>query len=126
EFDLSKVLFIATANSLSEIQPALRDRMEIIQLTGYSVEEKIQIAKRHLIPKQKELHGLKKQKLKLTDKLLQILIQNYTRESGVRELDRLLAAIMRATAKQVAMEEKVEEEINRERIEAILGKPKYN
>src|SRR5690606_8803201 len=72
------------------------------------------------------LHGLKKQKLKLTDKLLQILIQNYTRESGVRELDRLLAAIMRATAKQVAMEEKVEEEINRERIEAILGKPKYN
>ncbi|MGN6568059.1 MAG: endopeptidase La, partial [Flavipsychrobacter sp.] len=92
EFDLSKVLFIATANSLSEIQPALRDRLEIIQLTGYSLEEKIEIAKRHLIPKQKEMHGLNKVPLRFPDKVLAKLIQDYTRESGVRELDRDIAA----------------------------------
>ena len=82
EFDLSKVLFIATANSLSDIQPALRDRLEIIQLTGYSMEEKTEIAKKHLIPKQKELHGLDKVQLKFSDKVLNKVIQEYTRESG--------------------------------------------
>src|SRR5690606_17989406 len=92
EYDLSKVLFIATANSLSDIQPALRDRLEIIQLSGYSMEEKTEIAKRHLIPKQKEMHGLSKVNLKIPDKLINKIIQDYTRESGVRELDRHLAA----------------------------------
>lgn len=126
EFDLSKVMFIATANSLSDIQPALRDRLEIIQLSGYSIEEKTEIAKRHLIPKQQELHGLKHIKLKFADKVLQYMIQNYTRESGVRELDRLLASIMRNVAKQVAMEENVHPQITTETVERVLGKPKYN
>ncbi len=126
EFDLSKVLFIATANSLSEIQPALRDRLEIIQLTGYSMEEKTEIAKRHLIPKQKELHGLSKVPMKFNDKVLNKVIQEYTRESGVRELDRLMAAIMRSTAKTVAMEEKVSPTVTDEQVEKVLGKPKYS
>jgi ATP-dependent Lon protease len=126
EFDLSKVLFIATANTLSDIQPALRDRLEIIQLTGYSMEEKTEIAKRHLIPKQKELHGLRKVSLKFPDKVLNKMIQEYTRESGVRELDRLLAGMMRSTAKQVAMEETVTAQISVEQVEKVLGKPKYN
>jgi ATP-dependent Lon protease len=126
EFDLSKVLFIATANSLSDIQPALRDRLEIIQLSGYSIEEKAEIAKRHLIPKQKELHGLDKVKLNFTEKVLQYTIQNYTRESGVRELDRVLASIMRNVAKQVAMEEKVQLQVTIEQVERVLGKPKFS
>src|SRR5262249_34017349 len=126
EFDLSKVLFIATANTLSDIQPALRDRLEVIQLSGYSIEEKAEIARRHLIPKQKELHGLDKQKLNFSDKVLQYIIQNYTRESGVRELDRVLAAIMRNVAKQVAMDENVETQVSTERVGKVLGKPKFN
>ncbi len=126
EFDLSKVLFIATANSLGEIQPALRDRLEIIQLSGYSAEEKTEIAKRHLIPKQKEMHGLDKVPLKFNDKGIAKIIQEYTRESGVRELDRMLAAIMRSTAKQVAMEEEVSKQVTPEVIERVLGKPRYN
>lgn len=126
EFDLSKVLFIATANSLSEIQPALRDRLEIIQLTGYSLEEKIEIAKRHLIPKQKEMHGLNKVPMRFPDKVLGKLIQDYTRESGVRELDRDIAAIMRSVAKQVAMEEKVAPQVSMEDVERIMGKPRYS
>ena len=126
EFDLSKVLFIATANSLSDIQPALRDRLEIIQLSGYSAEEKTEIVKRHLIPKQKEMHGLDKIAIKINDKVIGKVIQEYTRESGVRELDRMLAAIMRSIAKQVAMEEEVQKVVNAEAIERILGKPRYN
>ncbi len=126
EFDLSKVMFIATANSLSEIQPALRDRMEIIQLTGYSLEEKTEIAKRHLIPKQKELHGLEKAKTKFQDKAIIKIIQEYTRESGVRELDRLTAAVMRNLAKKLAMEEVINAQITDADIETILGKPKFN
>lgn len=126
EFDLSKVLFIATANSLSDIQPALRDRLEIIQLSGYSPEEKTEIAKRHLIPKQKELHGLAKVPLRFPDKVIYKIIQEYTRESGVREMDRLLAAIMRHTAKQVAMDEKVVAQVTTAQVELTLGKPKFN
>lgn len=125
EFDLSKVLFIATANSLADIQPALRDRLEIIPLTGYSLEEKIEIAKRHLIPKEKEMHGLKKQPMRFSDKVLAKIIQEYTRESGVRELDRTLASVMRNIAKQVAMNEKPEPSITAEKVEQILGKPKF-
>jgi ATP-dependent Lon protease len=126
EFDLSKVLFIATANSLSDIQPALRDRLEIIQLTGYSAEEKIEIAKRHLLPKQKDLHGLSNIPLRFPDKVINKLIQEYTRESGVRELDRQMASVMRSVAKQVAMEDEVAPQVSPEQIEKILGKPKYN
>ena len=125
EFDLSKVLFIATANSLGDIQPALRDRLEIIHLTGYSLEEKIEIGKRHLIPKQKEMHGLAKQKLKFSDKVLAKIIQEYTRESGVRELDRTLASMMRATAKKVAMDEPVALQVTEQQVEEVLGKPKF-
>jgi ATP-dependent Lon protease len=125
EFDLSKVLFIATANSLSDIQPALRDRLEIIQLSGYSPEEKTEIAKRHLIPKQKELHGLSKVPMKFPDKVIIKIIQEYTRESGVRELDRLLAAIMRSVARQVAMEETVNATVPAEQVETVLGRPRY-
>lgn len=126
EFDLSKVLFIATANSLNDIQPALRDRLEIIHLTGYSLEEKIEIGKRHLIPKEKEMHGLKKEKIKFSNKILGRIIQEYTRESGVRELDRTIAAIMRSYAKKIALEEKVNPEITEEFIIDVLGKPKFN
>ena len=126
EFDLSKVLFIATANSLAEIQPALRDRLEIIQLSGYSAEEKTEIAKRHLIPKQKEMHGVNKVPLKFSDKTITKIIQEYTRESGVRELDRMLAAVMRSTAKQVAMEEEVSKTVTAEVVEKVLGKPRYS
>ena len=126
EFDLSKVLFIATANSLSDIQPALRDRLEIIQLSGYSPEEKTEIAKRHLIPKQKEMHGLSKVPMRFPDKVITKIIQEYTRESGVRELDRLLAAMMRTMAKQVAMDEKVVPTVTAEQVEVSLGKPRFS
>jgi ATP-dependent Lon protease len=126
EYDLSKVLFIATANSLSDIQPALRDRLEIIQLSGYSPEEKTEIAKRHLLPKQKELHGLGKVALKFPDKVLLKIIQEYTRESGVRELDRLLAAMMRSIAKQVAMEEEIPPQVTEARVIQSLGKPRFS
>jgi ATP-dependent Lon protease len=126
EFDLSKVLFVATANSLSDIQPALRDRLEIIQLSGYSIEEKTEIAKRHLIPKQKDLHGLTKTPLRFPDKVIGKLVQEYTRESGVRELDRLMAAVMRSVARQVAMEEVVVPQVTPAQIEKVLGKPKFN
>lgn len=126
EFDLSKVLFIATANSLSDIQPALRDRLEIIQLSGYSPEEKIEIAKRHLIPKQKEMHGLDKVPMRFPDKVILKIIQEYTRESGVRELDRLLAGIMRSVAKHVAMGEKTAPQVSIDQVEQSLGKPRYS
>lgn len=126
EFDLSKVLFVATANSLSNIQPALRDRMEIIELSGYSTEEKLQIAKRHLIPKQKEVHGLQGQKFRLTDKLIRFIIEKYTREAGVRELERMIAAIMRALAIKVVNEKPVPGSIPMEMVEEALGKPKFS
>ena len=125
EFDLSKVLFIATANSLSDIQPALRDRLEVIQLSGYSPEEKTEIAKRHLIPKQKELHGLGKVPMRFPDKVIVKIIQEYTRESGVRELDRLLAAMMRSVAKHVAMDEKIPTQVTPAQIELALGRPRF-
>lgn len=126
EFDLSKVLFVATANSLQDIQPALRDRLEIIQLNGYSIEEKTEIAKKHLIPKQKELHGLKKTSLKFSDKVLQQMVQDYTRESGVREFDRLIASVMRNVAKDVAMEHRVSQQITSDKVVEVLGKPKFS
>ncbi|MCK7556843.1 endopeptidase La [Chitinophaga sedimenti] len=126
EYDLSKVLFIATANNLGAIPPALRDRLEIIDLSGYSVEEKVEIAKRHLIPKQKEAHGLAKLKTKFSNAIIAKIIQDYTRESGVRELDRQFAAIMRSLAKDVALEEEVPDAMTEEKIEKILGKNRYS
>lgn len=126
EYDLSKVLFIATANNLQTIQPALRDRLEIIELSGYAVEEKIEIAKRHLMPKQKDAHGLKSTKFKIADKVLEKIIQDYTRESGVRELDRLLAAIMRNLARQLIMKGKIKSTLALEDVEKILGRSKYS
>jgi ATP-dependent Lon protease len=125
EYDLSKVLFIATANNLQNIQPALRDRLEIIELSGYAVEEKIEIARRHLVPKQKEAHGLKSSKFKISDKVLEQIISLYTRESGVRELDRQLAAIMRFQAKALAMDGELKTNLSKEDIETILGRPRH-
>jgi ATP-dependent Lon protease len=126
EYDLSKVLFIATANSMNDIQPALRDRLEIIELSGYAVEEKIEIAKRHLFPKEKEAHGLKDLALKAGDQVLEKVIEEYTRESGVRELDRQLAAIMRSLAKTYALSGKLKNTLTKQDIAKILGKPRYN
>jgi ATP-dependent Lon protease len=126
EYDLSKVLFIATANNIQNIQPALRDRLEIIELSGYAVEEKIQIAQRHLIPKQKEAHGLCNLNLKISDKVLQKIIESYTRESGVRELDRQLAAIMRNKAKEYSLRNRIAPTISLNDVERILGTQKYS
>lgn len=126
EYDLSKVLFIATANSLNDIQPALRDRLEIIQLSGYSIEEKAEIAKRHLFPKQQKAHGLDNVNLKYKPLVLQQIIKDYTRESGVRELDRQLASVMRSIAKEVAMNDLKSVDIDSALIVKALGKPKYS
>ncbi len=126
EYDLSKVLFIATANNINNIQPALRDRLEIIDLSGYAVEEKIEIAKQHLIPKQKEAHGLKNVSFKTNDKVIEKVIEDYTRESGVRDLDRQLAAIMRNLAMQFATTDKLKPILTIPDVERILGKPRYN
>lgn len=126
EYDLSKVLFIATANSLNEIQPALRDRLEIINLNGYAVEEKSEIAKKHLLPKQKEAHGLKNYSVKMSNPVIVKLIQEYTRESGVRELERQLASVMRNLAMRAAMDDDIKSfEVTDEMVEEILGKPRY-
>jgi ATP-dependent Lon protease len=126
EYDLSKVLFIATANDINNIQPALRDRLEIINLSGYAVEEKIEIAKRHLLPKQLEAHGLKDRKFNMGDKVLEKIIQDYTRESGVRELDRYLAAIMRYEAKELAMKDRMKSILKTEDVVKVLGRPKFS
>src|SRR6187431_2530467 len=126
EYDLSKVLFIATASNLQNIQPALRDRLEIIVLSGYAVEEKVEIAKKHLLPKQKEAHGLAKVNFKVSDKILERVIEQHTRESGVRELDRQLASIMRNQAKELAMKNKVKSTITAQDIEKILGQSRYS
>jgi ATP-dependent Lon protease len=132
EYDLSKVLFIATANSLASIQPALRDRLEIIDLSGYAIEEKIEIAKRHLVPKQKEMHGLtpgssgNPPTFKLSDNVLEKIITDYTRESGVRELDRQLASVMRYQAKEFVMKGKLKATITANDVEKILGRPRYS
>lgn len=126
EYDLSKVLFIATANNIQNIQPALRDRLEIIDLSGYAVEEKIEIARRHLVPKQKDAHGLAKINFKIPDKVLEKIIEQYTRESGVRELDRQLAGIMRYEAKEYAIKGKIKPTLMQNDLEKILGSPRYS
>lgn len=126
EYDLSKVLFIATANNIASIQPALRDRLEIVDLSGYAVEEKIEIAKRHLLPKQKSAHGLDKYNFSIKDPVLRKLVEDYTRESGVRELDRMLASVMRSQAKELALKGKLKTQITPKDLERILGKSRYS
>jgi len=126
EYDLSKTLFIATANDISQIQPALRDRLEIIDLSGYAVEEKIEIAKRHLLPKQKQAHGLDKVNFKVQDNVLEKVIEDYTRESGVRELDRQLASIMRYQAKELAYKHKIKPTVSKADLVKILGQSRYS
>jgi len=121
DYDLSKILFIATANSLSSIQPALRDRMEIIEINGYTVEEKIEIANKHLIPKLLTNHGLTKKHLSLPKNVIEKVITEYTRESGVRNLEKKLAKIVRQKAKEVAMEEKSNPKVIEADLLKILG-----
>ena len=126
DYDLSKVMFIATANSLNTIQPALRDRMEIIRVSGYSLEEKVEIAKRHLVPKQRKEHGLKATQVRLGKRTLEALVDQYTRESGVRSLDRQIAGVMRSVAKRVAMEEEYDVSIKPTDLPAILGPVQFS
>lgn len=121
EYDLSKVLFVATANELSTIQAPLRDRMEIIEVNGYTVEEKIEIAKRHLVPKQLKEHGVKKSQFSLPPDVVEHIVEAYTNESGVRGLEKKIAKVVRFRAKQIALEEKFSVEIHKEELKAILG-----
>ena len=125
-YDLSKVLFIATANDLSTIQPALRDRMELINVTGYTIEEKAEIAKRHLLPKQLKEHGMKSSDIQLGRKEIERIIEGYTRESGVRALEKEIAKVVRYGAKNLAMEEAYDPKISVEDIEKILGVPHFD
>ena len=121
DYDLSKILFIATANSLSTIQPALRDRLEIIDVTGYTEEEKIEIAKKHLIPKQIAEHGLKAAQISFDNKVIEAIIEGYTRESGVRSLDKKIAKVVRHQAKSIVMEEEVTKKVSLASLHKILG-----
>jgi len=123
-YDLSKVMFVATSNSLGTIQPALRDRMEIINVSGYTIEEKVEIAKRHLLPKQLLDHGLTNNDLKIAKPQLEKIIEGYTRESGVRGLEKQIAKMVRFAAMKIAMEEKYIVKISNEQIIEILGAPK--
>ena len=125
EYDLSKVLFIATANTLSTVSPALRDRMELIEITGYLVEEKLEIARQHLLPKQLENHGVKADQLSVGKKVMETLIDKYTRESGVRELDKKLAKVVRVTAKNIASETGYDPDLSEKVLAEILGPPKF-
>lgn len=123
-YDLSKVLFIATANDISQIPAPLRDRMEMVQVNGYTIEEKVQIAKKYLLPKQLEAHGLKKGDVTLGKKEFEFVIDGYTRESGVRTLDKRMAKLVRNIAKDVAMEKEVQPKFTKAKIEEILGPPR--
>jgi ATP-dependent Lon protease len=125
EYDLSRVLFIATANTTSTISPALIDRMELIDIPGYILEEKVEIAQRHLIPKELQNHGLGKKHLAIPVKTIEFIIDNYTRESGVRELDKQLAKICRVTAMKVALRENYNVRLDTKDVEVILGPPKF-
>ncbi len=125
EYDLSKVMFIATANTTGSISPALCDRMELINVSGYLLEEKIEIAKRHLVPKEMQNHGVDRSKVKFSKKSIAYIIDNYTRESGVRELDKNIAKIIRIIARKIALEEDYNKDLSVGDIEEILGSPRY-
>ncbi len=126
EYDLSNIMFIATANTLVGIHPALRDRMEVIDLSGYIVEEKQEIARRHLIPRQLDAHGVKKNQLKFNKRILEKIIQDYTRESGVRSLEKTIAKIIRAKARDIVLGEHKEAKLKPEDLSIILGAQKYS
>ncbi len=125
EYDLSRVMFIATANTLTTIAPALRDRLELIEVSGYLVEEKIEIAKRHLIPKQLENHGVDQDKINFPSEIIQYVIEHYTRESGVRELDKKIAKIARRVAKKIAFEEPFNSTLTKDDVREYLGVIQY-
>ena len=126
EYDLSKVLFVATANSLSTIQPALRDRMEIIEISGYTIEEKVKIAQKHLLPRQLKAHGVDKSKLVLSDNILEKIVDQYTRESGVRGLEKMISKMIRYAAKSIALEEEYVINVDVPTVELVLGPPKFD
>ncbi|HEY4322599.1 MAG TPA: endopeptidase La [Mucilaginibacter sp.] len=126
DFDLSNVMFIATANSLSSIQPALLDRMEIIEVNGYTIEEKIEIAKQHLVPKQREAHGLKTKDVVVKPEILEKLVVDYTRESGVRSLEKKIGSLVRGVAKNIAMDEPYNPTVSKADVEKILGAPIFD
>ncbi len=125
DYDLSKVMFITTANITNTINPALLDRMELINVSGYIVEEKVEIAKRHLIPKQLEAHGVKKRQVTFTDKVLENIIENYTRESGVREMEKKIAKIIRRIAKKIAFNIEYNKNLINDDVKEILGPTEY-
>ena len=126
DYDLSKVMFVATANSLATIQPALRDRMEIIEINGYTIEEKVQIAKKHLLPKQIKLHGLKEEQFTISDEMLEKIVDQYTRESGVRTLDKMISKMIRNVAKSIAMDESFDYSPDVKVVEKVLGAPRFD
>ncbi|HEY1023737.1 MAG TPA: endopeptidase La [Sphingobacteriaceae bacterium] len=126
DYDLSNVMFIATANSLSTIQPALLDRMEIIEVNGYTIEEKIEIAKQHLLPKQREQHGIKAKDISLKSSVIEKVIEDYTRESGVRSLEKKIGSLVRGVATKIAMEEEYTPALNKVDVEKILGAPIFD
>jgi ATP-dependent Lon protease len=126
DYDLSKVMFVATANSLSTIQPALRDRMEIIEINGYTIEEKVQIAQKHLLPKQLKLHGIEKTQFTLENKIIEKIADQYTRESGVRTLDKMISKLIRNVAKSIAMNQRYSHSPKSNEIEKVLGAPKFD
>ncbi|HPI11934.1 MAG TPA: endopeptidase La [Catalimonadaceae bacterium] len=125
DYDLSKILFLATSNSLDTIQPALRDRMEIIEINGYTLEEKVQIAKKHLIPKQLVEHGLAHDQIAFDMKAIEKLIDGYTRESGVRSLERKIGEVVRKVVKKIAMEEEAPDKITAADVEKLIGAPHF-
>jgi len=126
DFDLSNVMFIATANSLSTVQPALLDRMEIIEVNGYTIEEKIEIARQHLVPKQRDAHGLKSKNVVVKPDVIEKLIVDYTRESGVRALEKKIGSLIRGVAKNIAMDEPYNPVVNKQEVEKILGAPIFD
>ena len=126
DYDLSSVMFIATANSLSSIQPALLDRMEIIEVNGYTIEEKIEIAKQHLLPKQREQHGIKSKDISLKANVIEKVIEDYTRESGVRGLEKKIGSLVRGVATKIAMDVEYNPSISKADVETILGPPIYD
>ena len=126
DYDLSKVMFVATANSLATIQPALRDRMEIIEMNGYTIEEKVQIAQKHLLPKQLKLHGIKDSQFTISNEILEKIADQYTRESGVRTLDKMISKMIRNVAKSIAMDQDFNKSPSSEVVEKVLGAPKFD
>src|SRR5690606_30607737 len=126
DYDLSNVMFIATANSISDIQPALLDRMEVIEVNGYTIEEKIEIAKKYLLPKQREQHGLKAKDITLKSSVIERIIEDYTRESGVRGLEKKIGSVVRGVATRLVMEEPLPAALSVADIETILGSPIFD